>query len=69
MDNHDGMVTNLKLYILLCEVKRALGSIAMNKASRGDEPDEPCKILQDYAFKVLQSMCHQIWKTQPWPQD
>ena len=54
MDNHDGMVTHLELYILLCEVKQALGSIAMNKASRGDEiPDEPCKILQDNAFKVL----------------
>ena len=35
-DNHDGMVTNLEPDILECEVKWALGSITMNKASGGD---------------------------------
>ena len=37
LDNHDGVVTNLESDILECELKRALGSITMNKASRGDE--------------------------------
>ena len=36
-DNHDGVMTHLKPHILECEVKRALGSITMNKASGGDE--------------------------------
>ena len=36
-DNHDGMITHLKPENLKCEVKWALGSITMNKASRGDE--------------------------------
>ena len=35
-DNHDGMITHLEPYILECEVKWALGSITMNKASEGD---------------------------------
>ena len=35
-DNHDGVITHLELYILECEVKWALGSINMNKASGGD---------------------------------
>ena len=35
-DNHDGVVTHLEPDILECEVKWALGSIIMNKASRGD---------------------------------
>ena len=35
-DNHDGMVTHLEPDILECEVKQALGSITMNKASGGD---------------------------------
>ena len=30
-DNHDGVITNLEPDILECEVKRALGSITMNK--------------------------------------
>ena len=51
--------------ILECEVKWTLGSITMNKASVGDEiPAELFQIL-----KVLHSICQQIWKTQPWPQD
>ena len=36
-DNHDGVITHLEPDILECEVKWALGSITMNKASGGDE--------------------------------
>ena len=36
-DNHDHMITYLEQDILECEVKWALGSITMNKASGGDE--------------------------------
>ena len=35
-DNHDGVITHLEPDILECEIKWALGSITMNKASRGD---------------------------------
>ena len=35
-DGHDGMVTHIEPDILECEVKQALGSITMNKASEGD---------------------------------
>ena len=35
-DNHNGVITNLEPDILECEVKLALGSITMNKASEGD---------------------------------
>ena len=35
-DNHVGVITHLEPDILECEVKWALESIAMNKASRGD---------------------------------
>ena len=35
-DNHNGMITHLDQDILECEVKWALGSITMNKASGGD---------------------------------
>ena len=56
--------------ILECEVKGALGSITMNKASGGDGiPAELFQILKDDAVKVLHSICQQIWKTQQWPQD
>ena len=69
-DNHDGVVTYLKLDILEYEVKWALGSITVNKASGGDGiPAEPFQILKDDAVKVLHSICQQIWKTQQWPQD
>ena len=70
LDNHDGVVTNLESDILDCEVKWALGSISMNKASRGDGiPAELFQILKDDAIKVQHSICQQIWKTQQWPQD
>ena len=69
-DNHDGVITHLEPDILECEVKWALGSIIMNKASGGDGiPVELVQILKDDAVKVLQSICQQIWKTQQWPQD
>ena len=64
------MITHLEPDILECEVKWALGSITMNKASGGDGiPAEPSQILKDDVVKVLHSICHKIWKTQPWPQD
>ena len=64
------MITNLEPDILECEVKWALGSVTMNKASGGDGiPVELFQILKDDAVKVLHSICQQIWKTQPWPQD
>ena len=66
-DNHDGVITHLEPDILECEVKWALGSITMNKASRGDGiPIELFQILKDDAVKVLHSICQQIWKTQDW---
>ena len=69
-DNHDGMITHLGPDILECEVKWALESITMNKASAGDRISvELFQILKDDAVKVLHSICQQIWKTQQWPQD
>ena len=53
LDNHDGVVTNLESDILDCEVKWALGSISMNKASRGDgTPAELFQILKYDVIKV-----------------
>ena len=70
LDNHDGAITHLEPDILECEVKWALESIAMNKASGGDGlPVELFQILKDDAFKVLNSICQQVWRTQQWPQD
>ena len=64
------MLKHLEPDILECEVKWALGSITMNKASGGDGiPVELFRILKDDAVKVLHSICQQIWKTQLWPQD
>ena len=58
------------LHILECEVKWALGSITVNKASEGDGiPAELFQILKDDAVNVLHSICQQIWKTQQWPQE
>ena len=69
-DNHDGVVTHLEPDILECDVKWALGSIITDKASGGDGiPIELFQILKDDAVKVLHSICQQIWKAQPWPQD
>ena len=69
-DNHDGMITHLEPDILEFEVKCALGSITMNKASGCDGiPVELFQILKDDSVKLLHSICQQIWKTQQWPQD
>ena len=59
LDNHDG--SHLQPDILECEVKWALGSITVNKASGGDGiPVELLQILKDDAVKVLHSICQQI---------
>ena len=64
------MITHLEPDILVCEVKWALESITMNKASGGDGiPVELFQILKDDAVEVLHSICQQVWKTQQWPQD
>ena len=69
-DNHYDVITHLEPDILECEVKWALGSITMNKASGGDGiPGELFQTLKDDAVKVLHSTCQQIWKTQQWLQD
>ena len=64
-DNHDGVVTHLEPDMLECEVKWALGSITMNKASGGDGiAVELFQILKDDAVKVLHTIYQKIWKTQ-----
>ena len=64
-DNYNGVVTHLEPDILKCEVKWALGSITMNKASGSyGMPAELFQILKDDAIKVLHSICQEIWKTQ-----
>ena len=63
-DNHSGVITHLEPDILECEVKWALESITMNKASGGDGiPVELFQILKEDAMKVLYSICQHIWKT------
>ena len=69
-DNHDGVNTYLQPDILECEVKWALESITMNKASGGDGiPVKLFQILKDDAVKVLHSKCQHNWKTQQWLQN
>ena len=69
-DNHDGVVTHLELDIVECDIKWALGSIIINKASGCDGiPVGLLQILKENAVKVLHSIRQQIWKTQQWPQD
>ena len=64
------MITHLEPDILECEVKGALGSITMNKASEGDGiAVELFQILKDDTVKMLHSACQQMWKTQQYPQD
>ena len=68
-DNHDGVIIHIEPDIQEHEVKWALGSITMNKASRGDGiPIVLFQILKDDTVKVLHSICQQIWKAQQWPQ-
>ena len=60
-DNPDGVITHLEPDTLECEVKWVLGSISMNKASRGDGiPVELFQILKDDALKALHSICQLI---------
>ena len=61
-DTHVGVITHLEPDILECEVKWALGSITMNKASGGDELQ--LSYFKDDAVKVLHSTYQQIWKAQ-----
>ena len=64
-DTNDGVITHLEPDIMECKVKWTLGSIATNKASRGDGiPVELFQILKDEAVKVLHSVEQQICKTQ-----
>src|SRR5574341_1337212 len=63
-DNHEGVITHLEPDILECEVKWALESITMNKASGDDGiPVELFQILKDDAVKVLHSICQQFCTT------
>ena len=58
-DNHNGLITHLEPEFLECEVKWALKSIIMNKASGCDGISvELFQILKDDAVKVLHSICH-----------
>ena len=60
-DDHDVLITHLEPDILESEVKWALGSITINKASGGDRiPTELFQVLKDDAVKVLHSVCQQI---------
>ena len=69
-DMHHCVITLLEPHILEREVKWALGSIIMNKASGGDGiPAELFQILKDDAVKVLHLICQQIWKTQHCSED
>ena len=66
-DNHKGVITHLKPDILECEVKYALGSITMNKASGGEGiPVELFQIVKDDAVKVPHTICQQYWQAQQW---
>ena len=63
-------MTHLEPDILESEVKWALGSITINKASGDDGiPAKLFQVLKDDDVKVLYSICQQIWKSQHWPQD
>ena len=69
-DNHNSVIIHPETDILKCEVRWALGSITMDKASGGDGiPVELFQIPNDDVVNVLHSVCQQIWKTQQWPQD
>ena len=68
-DNHDGVIIHLEPDILEWEVKWAVGSITMDKASGGNVITvELFQILKHDAVK-MHSICQKIWKTQQWPQD
>ena len=69
-NNHKCVISHLEPDTLECEIKWALVSITMNKASGVDGiPVGLFQILKNDAVKVLHSICQQIWKTQQWTQD
>ena len=69
-DNHDGVITHLEPDILECEVKWALGSITMNKASGGDGiPVKLFQILKDDSAKLLTQYARKFGKLSSWPQN
>ena len=69
-DKHNGVIIHLEPDILECEVKWALGSKTMNKASGGDGiPADLFQILRDDPVEVLYSICQQSGKIHQWPQD
>ena len=62
-DNLDGVIIHLELGILECEVKWALRTITINKASGGDGiPMKLFQILKDDAMKVLHSISSKFGK-------
>ena len=62
-DNQDGVITHLEPDILECEVKWALGSITVNKASGGDGISvELFQILKDDAVKVCTQYASKLGK-------
>ena len=64
-NNHKCVISHLEPDTLECEIKWALVSITMNKASGVDGiPVGLFQILKNDAVKVLHSICQQIWKTQ-----
>ena len=66
--NHNDVIIQDIPDILEYEVKRALGSITMNKASGDDGISiEVFQILKDDAVKVLHTTYQKTWKTQQWP--
>ena len=63
LDNHDGLITHLEPGVLEFEVKWALESITMNRASGDDGiPVDLFQILKDDSVKVLFSVCQKIQK-------
>ena len=69
-DYYDDVISHPEPDILEWEVKWALRSTAVNKATECDQiPAELFKSRKDDAIKVLNSLCQQIWKTQQWPKD
>ena len=70
LDYYNGVVSHPEPDILEWEVKQALRSTVVDKASGCNEiPAELFKSLKDDAIKVLHSLCRQVWKIQQWPQD
>ena len=62
-NNHDGVITHLEPDILECEVKWALGSITVNKASGGHGiPAELFQILKDDVVKCSTQYANKFGK-------